>query len=62
MREHRGYLFLGGLSNNRIGRYKIPEGQCDPNYVQYDRRWPRDGKNGADRNGVVIPVKKRAAS
>lgn len=42
MREHRGYLFLGGLSNNRIGRYKIPEGQCDPNYVQYDRRWGKE--------------------
>ncbi len=23
MREHRGYLYLGGLSNNRIGKYKI---------------------------------------
>ena len=24
MREHRGYLYLGGIMNNRIGRYKIP--------------------------------------
>jgi ribose transport system permease protein len=24
MREHKGYLYLGGISNNRIGRYKIP--------------------------------------
>ena len=23
MREHRGYLYLGGISNNRIGRYRI---------------------------------------
>ncbi len=37
MREHRGYLFLGGLSNNRIGRYTIPG--ADPDFVQYDRRW-----------------------
>ncbi len=37
MREHRGYLYLGGISNNRIGRYKL-EG-ADPNFVQYDRRW-----------------------
>ena len=44
MREHRGYLFLGGLSNNRIGRYKIPEDQCDPDYVQYDRRWGKEVK------------------
>ncbi|RFB88732.1 ABC transporter permease [Rhizobium leguminosarum bv. trifolii] len=24
MREHKGYLFIGGILNNRIGRYKIP--------------------------------------
>jgi len=23
MREHRGYLYIGGISNNRIGRYKL---------------------------------------
>lgn len=39
MREHRGYLYLGGISNNRIGRFKL-EG-ADPNFVQYDRRWGR---------------------
>ena len=33
MREHRGYLFLGGLSNNRIGRHKL-EG-ADPHFMQY---------------------------
>lgn len=37
MREHRGYLYLGGIMNNRIGRYKLDN--ADPNYVQYDRRW-----------------------
>src|SRR6185312_9523920 len=37
MREHRGHLYLGGIANNRIGRYKL-EG-ADPNFVQYDRRW-----------------------
>jgi len=37
MREHRGYLYLGGISNNRIGRLKL-EG-ADPDYIQYDRRW-----------------------
>jgi len=30
------------LTNNRIGRYKIPEGECDPDYVQYDRRWGKE--------------------
>jgi ribose transport system permease protein len=39
MREHRGYLYLAGISNNRIGRYKL-EG-ADPNFVQYDKRWGR---------------------
>jgi ribose transport system permease protein len=24
MREHRGYLYLGGINNNRIGRIRIP--------------------------------------
>lgn len=37
MREHKGYLYLGGLSNNRIGQYKLPG--ADPNFVQYDLRW-----------------------
>ncbi|WP_338829479.1 ABC transporter permease [Bradyrhizobium sp. 27S5] len=37
MREHRGYLYLGGIMNNRIGRYKLDN--ADPNYVQYDKRW-----------------------
>ena len=37
MREHRGYLYLGGISNNRIGRYKLES--ADPNFVQYDKRW-----------------------
>ncbi len=37
MREHRGYLYLGGIMNNRIGRYALPG--ADPNFVQYDVRW-----------------------
>ncbi len=37
MREHRGYLFLGSIMNNRVGRIKL-EG-ADPHYVQYDKRW-----------------------
>ncbi|MGD0639938.1 MAG: SMP-30/gluconolactonase/LRE family protein [Roseiarcus sp.] len=31
MREHRGYLYIGGISNNRIGRYKLEN--ADPNFV-----------------------------
>ncbi|MGJ4950223.1 ABC transporter permease [Bradyrhizobium sp. HKCCYLS20291] len=37
MREHRGYLYLGGILNNRIGRYKLAN--ADPDFVQYDKRW-----------------------
>jgi ribose transport system permease protein len=37
MREHRGYLYLGGIANNRIGRYKLRD--ADPNFVQYEKRW-----------------------
>ena len=43
MREHRGYLYLGGLSNNRIGRHKL-EG-ADPNFTQY--KTTRGGSNHA---------------
>ncbi len=25
MREHKGHLYLGGISNNRIGKYKLPD-------------------------------------
>jgi ribose transport system permease protein len=39
MREHRGYLYLGGIFNNRIGRYKLQK--ADPNFVQYDTRWKK---------------------
>jgi ribose transport system permease protein len=37
MREHRGYLYLGGVSNNRIGRYKLPD--ADPDWCGQDFYW-----------------------
>ena len=39
MREHRGYLYLGGIQNNRIGRYKLAS--ADPDFIQYDQRWAK---------------------
>lgn len=39
MREHRGQLFIGGLSNNRIGRIPLKNGRSD--YVQYDTYWKK---------------------
>jgi ribose transport system permease protein len=37
MREHKGYLYLGGVSNDRIGRYKIPG--ANPNRAAQDDYW-----------------------
>jgi ribose transport system permease protein len=37
MREHRGHLYIGGLSNNRIGRIRLPGARED--YVHYDTYW-----------------------
>lgn len=37
MREHRGYLYLGGISNNRIGKYRIPG--ADPEWTGQDSYW-----------------------
>lgn len=37
MREHKGYLYIGGILNNRIGRIKIPD--ADPNWTGWDSYW-----------------------
>jgi ribose transport system permease protein len=37
IREHRGYLYLGGIYNNRVGRYKIPG--ADPNWTSLQSYW-----------------------
>jgi len=37
MREHKGYLYLGGLENNRIGRIKFDQG--DSNWTGYESYW-----------------------
>lgn len=37
MREHKGYLYLGGIFNNRIGRLKL-EG-ADPDFNDRDLYW-----------------------
>ncbi len=37
MREHKGYLFIGGILNNRVGRYKI-EG-ADPTWSACEAYW-----------------------
>ena len=37
MREHRGWLYIGGLENNRIGRVRLP--QADPEWTGYSSYW-----------------------
>jgi ribose transport system permease protein len=37
MREHKGYLYLGGLHNNRIGRIKLDG--ANPNWVGPEAYW-----------------------
>jgi ribose transport system permease protein len=37
IREHRGYLYLGGIYNNRVGKYKIPG--ADPNWTSLQSYW-----------------------
>jgi ribose transport system permease protein len=37
MREHKGYLYVGGILNNRIGRYRIPG--ADPSWTGLGSYW-----------------------
>lgn len=37
IREHKGYLYLGGIYNNRIGKYRIPG--ADPNWTSLEDYW-----------------------
>jgi ribose transport system permease protein len=42
VREHRGFLYLGGAANNRIGRLKLPTDSCNPLHTQMTWQW--DGR------------------
>ena len=37
VREHKGWLYIGGLENNRIGRLHLPD--ADPNWQGWDSYW-----------------------
>lgn len=45
MREDRGYLYLGGLENNRIGRIRLEH--ADPNWTGCESYWGRRQKMAA---------------
>lgn len=38
--EHKGYLYLGGVSNNRIGRIRLPK--ADPDWTARKDYWGND--------------------
>jgi ribose transport system permease protein len=40
MREHKGYLYIGGILNNRIGRYHIPG--ADPTWTGPVSYWGKE--------------------
>ena len=37
MREHKGWLYIGGLENNRIGRVRLPD--ANPDWTGNDSYW-----------------------
>jgi ribose transport system permease protein len=37
VREHKGWLYIGGLENNRIGRLRLPD--ADPTWNGWDSYW-----------------------
>lgn len=37
MREHKGYLYLGGIYSDRIGRIKLRD--CDPTWTSFESYW-----------------------
>jgi len=39
MREHKGWLYLGGITNNRIGRIRLPD--ANPNWSSWSDYWGR---------------------
>jgi ribose transport system permease protein len=39
MREHKGSLYLGGIANNRIGRYRLPN--ADTSWNGFEDYWGR---------------------
>jgi len=43
MREHKGYLYLGGLENNRIGRIKLQG--ADLTWTGYEAYWGNKRRN-----------------
>jgi len=39
MREDRGHLYIGGITNNRIGRLELRG--ANPSWTSYDSYWQK---------------------
>ena len=51
MREHKGWLYLGGMANNRITRIRLPD--ADPSWTGSSSYW---GRGARERNESTFPV------
>jgi ribose transport system permease protein len=52
MREHKGYLYICGLENNRIGRLRLPE--ADPNWTGWNSYWGKTA--GARKPAAALAI------
>jgi ribose transport system permease protein len=59
MREHKGYLYIGGLENNRIGRLRLPN--ADPAWTGWDSYWAR-GKQADAKPEPMVARTERVVS
>lgn len=50
MREHKGFLYIGGLENNRIGRLRLAD--ADPTWTGWDSYWGHRRRDGYKPLGV----------
>ena len=56
MREHKGYLYIGGLENNRIGR--LPLARRRPDLDRLEFLWEAEaGKRSHNRLSEVRPCR-----
>ncbi|MGH6942405.1 ABC transporter permease [Hypericibacter sp.] len=51
MREHKGYLYIGGLENNRIGRLKLPN--VDQSWTSWESYWGSKSRTSGRKETVA---------
>ena len=60
MREHKGYLYIGGLENNRIGRLRLPD--ADPTWTGWDSYWQEKEERAKPQPQLFVARKNHVAS